>query len=634
MTTYYYSWTQGLETNDGLSPAKPRRHLNKGHTYSASNRLEAGDSVMLAAGDTWPLSWSTDYPYASASIQTWGWNQNSAGSVLGVYDAGLGYEPPIIDQLLYLTPTYLLSNWGTPVANVYPFNLNTIGPSLKYTGSGSIYPRVWPGMLGPQSGRHRSPLTFKANLTDVVADGQYAIVGNTLHVYSSGGINPAVRYGGLAVCVAPPRNASGDTPASLIVLNDPVNFRMEDRIALRGGESGICLGALSVGTNNLRITAAVESCMNHAVYIGALTNKAQRNIYIPNLSLDYFTSLTEGHQGLNQDGIAVTARCNGSAVVENVEVVDYNCRGARHAAVAFQIVGQVSGTPSDPFDSKRNFIMRASRPGASVINCAESNYGRALAIGAANFRVSGISVVGQNCQSQVFGSGSVRSCSWTENRSTDPGCEGDNFNTANCIDVGPGWGGDRLMTTAQDIEVSDCLFVNPVNFAVQVSDTATTTSWGANACRLVGNTIIDLEHYAPRYLTQTTAPNQPLTLSGADTAASIYVKAWSTQTAWPVLTDNLFVIPAGRSGIVAHANSGWTNVATVYGINAFPAGKTAPIGNVKAHSLVAAGLDPVTFRPHPGAGIAGTATPAGVRRFDCSMKLRPSTPSIGAYEPA
>lgn len=614
MATYYYDPIAGDNANAGTY-SSPRLSLS-GHANSAATMFVAGHSVMLARNTTfrWALSaYAFDPLVTTHNGQTW-----------GSYDAGYGDEEhPLIDSLIYDdSPT----GWSYVAAGYWQKDFTSAGATaLNY--------RVWAGLTSSTTDTTRNSAMRKmSSAAACVAELQYFMSGNTLTVYTGGdssAYNPFTYYGGLAMIG---RTASAPVTGRFRTLSGETIKEM----SFRGGVINFQSGNSDVVISDIK----ARYCAN-AVMIG-ITESAgwARRFTIRGVDYDAITSYTEdegssANWGAMDAVAGIIGVTDGStaAFIEDIDIVDCNARGMRHAGIDIQ--SNVSVVAYN--DSVRGLKIRGTAPGRSVFDTSDVDYGRGAVITCAGFLYENIISRGQSTQDQFSGSGLIRASRWESGR---PGTTTGNkwldgyITLSSPINGGSGF----QQCTDCSIEVTGNVLVNPSGYPIVVlSNPSFSRPVASGDIRIHGNTIVDQTYYSNRRVEQ----------SGVDYAfpsASISVQAptYADYPHIPTIYNNAFILPSGATGVLAHNdNDLGTQYGTgalsayrfvTYALNEGPAGMTTPYSNRQYASLEEAGLGG-NYIPTAASDVYRAGTHSGYS-LDAAGVVRWNPPTVGAYEVA
>lgn len=605
-TPMYYSWTLGADGNTGLSPASPKKRLNR-ESGNASERFSSGFTVLLAGGDIWPnelnaaLTQPSNVFDPTITVQ--------AGQYVGMYDAGLGSDRPIIDMLEYHTSAQdgLWSNIG---ANRWECDFTTI-PNKSIS---QCWGRVWPGMSSRLVQLNRTPLKYMGtSAASVVAEGQYSLTGTTYTIYSPSGAPPSY-YGGLAFNCNATLFGYPNTQRWTTLNGNEIRD-----IVTKGGRSASVMRGTNKFVNYTNV--AHYGVMDFNFRVAGAADEIAERFTIRDMTADWYTSLDEGYQSLgSQEGILALAAFT-TGYVRDIDIVDFNCRGARHSSVGF------ADTGANPAIS--GIVVRSTRFGRSVMDHRETNYGRGLGIQAYGYLASGILIRGQNTQSQFDGVGKLNACQWQDCRVVDPGADITNFGTDNAISIFK-----ARPSLAFDFEMTGCVIDNPGNFSV-VWATYTGDGTTQAQCRLTNNLIVDQDTYWNKRRIQHPSGDGAQIFTNVGTSASLlaFTSTYYAGCRFPTIYNTTWVLPSGVTGVYAQsAVEKYT--CTSFTLNtAPPAGVyNAPVSDGQFATLAAAGLAGNTSSPGVTSPLYRAGSDAVGFGMDGNRAQRWDPPSEGAFE--
>jgi hypothetical protein len=197
-------------------------------------------------------------------------------------------------------------------------------------------------------------------------------------------------------------------------------------------------------------------------------------------------------------------------------------------------------------------------------------------------------------------------------------------------------------TGVYDIDFAHNIIENPWNWPIAIAHQFDALA-PDNSLRIVGNTIIDLQHFYERVTyTQSTSgkTRAQLTASGS---ASISVRNGSTNTTDPGLymseqefRDNIVVTPS--SSIMSWTTQGPTGVQTTYSGDTVsdgmdPETELRRTGCKHFTSVSSAGLGSTSYVPDLSSTVVGAAS-STTPSIDLSGKVRAIPGAVGALEPA
>lgn len=615
MATLYYH-PNGDDSLAGTSAGTARKSLNSlGSGASVANnattRFAAGDTILLARGGIWvPAVENMNVRFMfdpSVSVHN--------GQYLGSYDAGIGSNRPILDMLLYDDGT----GWSYLSAGRWT-------KTYAATDGISLLGRCWPALTGPSSPRNYDAMRLMASAADVVAEYQYYITGLTATVYTgSSAVNPFYYYSGIAFA----RRTYGSS--NLIGrLRQLAGESVRDGIVFRGGSIGLQSGALDCRFEQLRFDS-MESC----AFVISEGGYVSSRLTISEPSFDWYTGEKENEGSSARfggwNGIQISPTpTSGTNGVFGVDIIDLNCRGARHLAL------QAINDSATYLNGVSGIVMRATKKGRSVIDSRDIDYGRAFGVTCSGALLKDLIFTGAPTHCQMAGLGRIENCDWINNRPAQS--DASNQGTDCCLWTSSPYNSlySADIVPRTSISVVGCLFDTPVNFAYAHSDGTGlgTTPVGVGDIRLINNTIIDQTYYNQRktiqYTTQLPMPSASMLIYSASTGTPVF----------PTLKNNLFVLPNGATTVYLHKDqaTGTTPVGapdTRFKVNPYTVNDATapvvPVANQQYASRDAAGIgsdNRVSSAASPvvGAGVfAGySSDPAGIQRWN--------PPTVGAYE--
>lgn len=611
MATYYFSYTLGASGNDGLSPATPKKYLSSA-ANGAANLFASGNTILLASGDIWPWDFDGTNHLNEMNVSFSAHN----GQYMGVYESALGLDTPIIDGLYYETTS---TGWVDGGSNRWTKDFSTT-PGIFGFGN-----RIWPGMSGPTSSRNRTPLQYMGTSSaSVVAEGQYAINGEVVTVWApSGGVAPPVYYGGLALNARHSQGTTGTGGTNLRLVN-AIGESLVDGLVLRGNQSGF---ALLTAARDITISdVTVESISAYGFLLTQTDPTVARNIRLTRPRVDTYTSLTEGLATVGtNDGIAAyTSTATTSA--RDIEVVDPYLRGLRHSGLNFQVTG-ASG-----LDLIRGILVRTTQAGQSIVDSRETNYCHAIDMVANGWEVQGVTVIDSAAGSQLGGAGTLKGCVFQGSRAPSSLAGSGNAGGVNAVRT---YHYPTLVSTTF-LNITGNVFENIWNFSIAVNDSAGTPMDGTTDQIIIeNNTFLDQTYYSVgRTLMNQNFPPNTWTFSGVGSSATVVVAPYVAATAYfPVMRNNIFILPAGATGVYGRASSS-SNMVT-YAVNTGPGtgnGYVVPTSDAQYSSLAEAGLS-ATYRPSSSSSGYRAGTHYNYASDPTGM-LRWNPPTIGAYEVA
>jgi hypothetical protein len=620
MATLYYDPVAGLDANPGTI-GSPRQTLNGGAS-SAASRFAAGDTVLLARGRIFTQAAGSFFFDPAVTVHN--------GQTWGSYDAGVGSNAPIIDNLCYDTGT---SGWSPPSVTGIPGVWRKDFGAAPFNHTSGIGFRVWAGVtVATQNASRTDAFRYRTTPAGCVAEKEYATTGSNgreLNVYTSaaGGdnaaYNPFTFYNGLVFVP----NRTGTTAAVIGRLRDLKGETIRD-MEFRGGQ--LTFGFATVDVDVIDLVTKYPGRQNGLGFSNETEYQA-RNIRVIRYTYDAITSASEDEGtsstwgGMNGIGFTTTASVGGFS--RDIEIIDANIRGARHVAVNAQVltgagVDRVSGV-----------TIRATRPlVSSVFDSQDVDYGRGINITAAGFLVQGIRIHSK-AKDQIAGSGIVRGCKFTNAQGGTP----TNYipGQLSVLTRDAHTGGALVSTTSIDIEGN--VFENLDSYAIWVGENKTGFPFSADQVRIRHNLFIDQTYYATRK-GGGNGNGEVSTPSAVILASASSNGNYADFPYFPTCTNNAFILPAAATTCYLSNND---NTGTPYNggnrewyLNAHTVNDsgapTVPVGNALFSSLSAAGLS-ADYIPTASSAVyrAGMFVKPGI---DVDGAQRWNPPSVGAYE--
>jgi hypothetical protein len=330
--------------------------------------------------------------------------------------------------------------------------------------------------------------------------------------------------------------------------------------------------------------------------------------------------------------------------VGEVSFVDPVMYGARHGCIEVQSdksIGADSGYP-------RNLEFYGTRQGSATIDFPRNDpNGYYNAFGtdtSGSFSLHNFLITGVTKHAGVAGRARITNNHWKDfGYAIVPAASDDNGGVDGCIVFSLFQNSTAdYATNTHDIDFANNIIENPWNWPMRIAHQFDALA-PAYSLRIVGNTIIDLDHfYERKTYTQTTSGKTRAQLTDA-ASASIMVSNGSTSgtpglyMTEQTLKDNIFVTPT--SSILSWSVNGSSNQAgTLVAGDCVSDGtdiytELVRTGNQHFTSVSAAGLGSSSYVPDLSSTVVGAAS-STTPSIDLNGKVRTIPGTVGAVEPA